>query len=427
MISANQLSLIEAVRAISSGRLSSEALLASCLERIDERESQVGAWMHIDRATSAATAQQPGAGPLSGIPIGIKDLIDTIDMPTGYGSPIYSDHFPCRDAASVSELRNAGAILLGKTVSTEFAYFQPGKTANPHDLQRTPGGSSSGSAAAVADFHVPAALGTQTAGSIIRPASFCGVVGYKPSYGLLPITGIRALAPSMDHLGTLTRTVEDAGFLAAILGRRPELDIQSEDDDWVPKIGFCETPQWQQAEPSTQALLRDAAQSLRSAGAVVQEFNLPEEFSDLGEAHPLAMDYEVSVTGLFEVTNHADQVSARFRERFAAGKATATRDYDSALQKAQQARAALTMAMDAASSGCDVLICPSAPGEAPDGLDATGDPVFNRIWTFSGVPCINVPGLKGPNNLPVGLQVVGRFGDDTRLLKAARWIHSQLG
>lgn len=231
----------------------------------------------------------------------------------------------------------------------------------------------------------------------------------------------------MDHLGTLTRTVEDAGFLAAILGRRPGLDIQSEDDDWVPKIGFCETPQWQQAEPSIQALLRDAAQSLRSAGAVVQEFSLPEEFSDLGEAHQLAMDYEVSVTGLFEVTNHADQVSARFRERFAAGKATATRDYDSAQQKAQQARAALNMAMDATSSGCDVLICPSAPGEAPEGLDATGDPVFNRIWTFSGVPCVSVPGLKGPNNLPVGLQVVGRFGDDTRLLKAARWIHKQLG
>lgn len=420
--SASHLSLIEAVQAIAEGELSSEELLQSCLERIDEREALVGAWMHVDRATAESAAKTPTAGPLSGIPIGIKDLIDTVDMPTGYGSPIYSDHFPGRDAACVSELRNAGAILLGKTVSTEFAYFQPGKTANPQDLKRTPGGSSSGSAAAVADFHVPAALGTQTAGSIIRPASFCGVVGYKPSYGFLPLTGIRALAPSMDHLGVLTRTVKDAGFLAAILGRRPELDIRSQSDDWVPKIGFCETPQWSHAEPSTQTLLRNAALALARAGASVKDISLPAPFSSLGQAHQLAMDYEVSFTGLFEVTNHPEQVSERFRERFEAGLNTPTSDYDSALGQALKARAALSDAM----CDCDVLICPSAPGEAPAGLDATGDPIFNRIWTFSGAPCINIPGLKGPNNLPVGLQVVGRFADDTRLLKAADWIQRQL-
>ncbi len=422
MSSANRLSLIDAIRSISQGRLSSETLVASCLDRIEEREAQVGAWMHIDRDAALSKARQPAPGALAGIPIGIKDLIDTVDMPTGYGSPIYSDHTPSRDAACVSELRNAGAVLMGKTVSTEFAYFQPGKTANPHDLARTPGGSSSGSAAAVADFHVPAALGTQTAGSIIRPASFCGVVGYKPSYGFLPLTGIRALAPSMDHLGVITRTVEDAGFLAATLGRRPELNIQSQTDNWVPRIAFCETPQWQQATPSTQTLMREAAIALSKAGAVVKDFTLPPEFQGLGEAHQLAMDYEVSFTGLFEVSNFADKVSEKFSQRFAAGQATDTRDYDHALKQALLARAALTNAMN----DCDVLICPSVPGEAPEGLEATGDPVFNRIWTFSGVPCITVPGLKGPHGLPVGLQVAGRYADDLRVLRAADWIFRQL-
>ncbi len=421
-VNPNTLSLLDAARAISDGTLSSETLLQSCLDRISDREDSVGAWMQIDRDGATSLAKHPVPGPLSGIPIGIKDLIDTVDMPTGYGSPIYTGHRPAQDAACVSIIRNAGGIVLGKTVSTEFAYFQPGKTANPHDLNRTPGGSSSGSAAAVADCHVPAALGTQTAGSIIRPASFCGVVGYKPSYGYLPLTGIRPLAPSMDHLGVLTRTVRDAGFLASLLGRRPELDIRSSSDGWVPKIGFCQTPQWDHADTTTQSLLTNAVEKLGKSGANIRDINLSASFAALADAHGLAMDYEVSFTGLFDVTNHPDQVSAKFRERFDAGQQVSSRDYDDALGQAQRSRVELRNAMNT----CDVLICPSAPGEAPLGLNATGDPVFNRIWTFAGVPCINVPGLTGPNNMPVGVQVIGRFGDDARVLQAAAWIQDHL-
>lgn len=420
--SPHKLSLLDAAQALSDGTLTPTTLVASCLERISEREGDVGAWMHLDPNSASAAAQQAKAGALSGLPIGIKDLIDTFDMPTGYGSEIYANHQPAQDAACVAIIRRAGGIAIGKTVSTEFAYFQPGKTANPHDQTRTPGGSSSGSAAAVADYHVPAALGTQTAGSIIRPASFCGVVGYKPSYGFLPLTGIRPLAPSMDHLGVLTRTVKDAGFLASVLGRRPELDMRQDADDFVPTIGFCQTPQWDAAEHSTQSLLGDAATKLGKVGAKISDITLPEIFASLAAAHGLAMDYEVSFTGLYDVTNHPDKVSAKYRERFNAGMNVLTRDYDHALDQAKRSRAALSDAM----GDCDILICPSAPGEAPVGLDATGDPVFNRIWTFSGVPCINIPGLVGPNNMPVGLQVVARFGDDARMLKAADWVARHL-
>ena len=418
----NRLSLIDAANALSSGTLTPHDLLQSCLDRISKREDAVGAWMQINTDGASMVAKNPTTGPLSGIPIGVKDLIDTVDMPTGYGSTIYAAHRPAQDAACVSILRNAGGNILGKTVSTEFAYFQPGKTANPHDRNRTPGGSSSGSAAAVADYHVPAALGTQTAGSIIRPASFCGVVGYKPTYGYLPLTGIRPLAPSMDHLGVLTRTVADAGFLASILGRRPGLDIRSSTNYSVPKIGFCQSRQWDHAETTTQSLLSDAATKLGKAGATMCDVELPLSFETLAAAHGLAMDYEVSFTGLFDVTNHPKQVSEKFRERFDAGQKVSSVDYDTALSMALRARVELRNIM----GDCDVLICPSAPGEAPLGLDATGDPVFNRMWTFTGVPCVNIPGLTGPNGMPVGLQVVGRFGDDARVLKVAAWIEKNL-
>ncbi len=226
----------------------------------------------------------------------------------------------------------------------------------------------------------------------------------------------------MDHLGVMTRTVKDAGFLASILGRRPELAIHQDSDDFVPTIGFCQTPQWDAAEASTQSLLEDAATRLGKAGAKVSSFALPDIFETLANAHGIAMDYEVSFTGLYDVSNHPDQVSAKFRERFDAGMKVLTSDYDKALDQAKQSRTALADAM----GDYDILICPSAPGEAPLGLNATGDPVFNRIWTFSGVPCINIPGLSGPNNMPVGLQVIGRFGDDARMLRAADWISRHL-
>jgi Asp-tRNA(Asn)/Glu-tRNA(Gln) amidotransferase A subunit family amidase len=418
----NTLSLLSAVRAIAGGQLTTATLIRSCLERIAERDDAVGAWAYLSANAALASAVQSPGGQLHGVPIGIKDLIDTVDMPTSYGSPIYDGYRPGWDATCVASIRNAGGIILGKTVTTEFAYFQPGKTANPHDVDRTPGGSSSGSAAAVADFQVPAAIGTQTAGSVIRPASYCGVVGYKPSYGLLPLAGVRPLAPSMDHIGIFARSVQDAGFLASILGRRPSLVVAEDDDGWTPRIGYCRTHEWDRAEPGTQALLDDAVKALGAAGATVIEVDLPASFGGLADAQALVMDYEVSFSGLFEVSKHREQVSAKFLERFDAGLAVTAQAYDAALEQVRVARAMFDGVMDT----CDVLLCPSAPGEAPKGLGATGNPIFNRVWNFLGGPCVNVPGLVGAAGMPVGVQIVGRPGDDLRALKAAAWVHAQL-
>lgn len=418
----NRLSLLSAVQAITDGTLTAEQLTESCLERIAERDESVGAWIYLAEDDARAAATQVHNGPLCGVPIGIKDLIDTHEMPTGYGSSIYKDYRPGWDAACVVALRNAGGIVLGKTVSTEFAWFGPGKTANPHDPTRTPGGSSSGSAAAVADFQVPAALGTQTAGSIIRPASFCGVVGYKPTYGLLPLTGVRPLSPSMDHMGVFARSVQDAGFLASIVGRRPSLRVSDIKDGWTPRIGFCRTHEWGFAESETQALLVNAAEALSGAGAPIVDISLPRTFADLSEAQVTVMNYEVSFSGLYEATHYRDQVSEKYIECFESGMAVTPEMYDCAVQKTVMARAELDNVM----GECDVLLCPSAPGEAPVGLLGTGDPIFNRAWTLLGLPCVNVPGLTGPNGMPVGVQLVGRLGDDAKVLQAASWVHAQL-
>jgi len=420
--SPNTLSLLSAVKAIEDGTLTAEGLVQSCLERIAERDEAVGAWMHVAGDAARSAAGQGAVGPLRGVPVGIKDLIDTVDMPTGYGSPIYDGYRPGWDAACVSRIRNAGGIILGKTVTTEFAYFGPGKTANPHDPGRTPGGSSSGSAAAVADFQIFAALGTQTAGSVVRPASFCGVVGYKPTYGVLPLAGVRALAPSMDHVGVFARTVQDAGYLASIIGRRPALVLEDILENWAPRIGFCRTHEWDHAEAGTQALLSDAAAALGVAGAKVTDVKLPMSYASLAVVQAQVMDYEVSFSGLYEVTNHRDQVSAKYLERFEVGAELGAEMYDAAKQQAATACAELDNIM----GECDVLMCPSAPGEAPQGLQATGDPVFNRIWSLLGVPCVSVPGLIGAAGMPVGVQIIGRPGDDARVLKAASWVHAIL-
>ena len=420
--SPNTLSLLSAVKAIDEGSLTAKSLIQSCLDRISERDQAVGAWTHLAGDAARDVAAKGSCGPLHGAPIGIKDLIDTVDMPTGYGSPIYDGYRPGWDAACVSAIRNAGGVILGKTVTTEFAYFGPGKTANPHDPGRTPGGSSSGSAAAVADFQVPAALGTQTAGSVIRPASFCGVVGYKPTYGLLPLTGVRPLAPSMDHLGVFARSVHDVGFLASMIGRRPSLMLSQDDGDWTPRVGFCRTHEWDHAEPETQALLSDGVRRLVSAGAQILDVDLPRSFVGLAEAQAQVMDYEVSFSGIFEVSNHRDKISAQYLEHFDSGSKVTSIIRDTAQKQLAGAQASLDDVM----GECDVLMCPSAPGEAPEGLHATGDPAFNRIWTFLGVPCVNVPGLTGAAGMPVGVQIVGRPGDDQRVLQAAAWVHARL-
>jgi Asp-tRNA(Asn)/Glu-tRNA(Gln) amidotransferase A subunit family amidase len=423
MAEPHELSVVAAAAEIAAERLTAEALVESCLARIAEREATVGAWEFLDRVQVLAQARAldrgPRRGPLHGIPIGIKDIIDTQDMPTGCGSPIYRDRRAAWDAACVALLRAAGAVILGKTVTTEFAYFQPGKTANPHDPRHTPGGSSSGSAAAVADRMVPAALGTQTAGSIIRPAAFCGVVGYKPTFGSFSLAGVKPFSPSLDTLGVFARTVEDLPLLRrGLLGAEERIPAPA-----APRIGLCRTAHWSVAEPAAQHALEQAATQLAAAGAIVTETEGTADFGAVTEAQKTIMAFEAARSYASELFFHNAAVSAKLRELAAAGIACPVADYHRALSLAEDARRKL----DDHFRNLDVLVAPSAAGEAPEGLGATGDPLFNRAWTLLHVPTLTLPVFKGPSGLPVGIQLVGRRGDDARLFAAAAWIARNCG
>ena len=414
---------LEAARRIADGSLTSEAVVRACLDRIGEREPLVQAWQHLDidaALTMARHLDQFGSGPLKGIPLGVKDIIDTVDMPTGYGSPLYETFRPPRDAACVALARHAGALILGKTVTTEFAYFQPGMTRNPHDPVRTPGGSSSGSAAAVASGMVPLAFGTQTAGSIIRPASFCGCVGYKPTFGLIDRTGVRPFADSLDTVGVFATTIEDAAFFASVIAGRPNLRIA--DEALRPRIGLTRTHAWEAAEPATAKIFDEAAARMRAAGLEVRAVALPDRWRGLLEAQKTIMAFEAVRSHAPEMLNTSDHLSVKLRELLEAGALIAPEDYDAARALVAEARDGFGDVLE----GFDVLLTPSAPGEAPEGLEATGDPVFNRMWTALGVPCISVPGLIGPSGMPVGVQVVGRWGDDQRALAASATIGRSL-
>jgi Asp-tRNA(Asn)/Glu-tRNA(Gln) amidotransferase A subunit family amidase len=408
----------DAAREIAAGRLRAEALVSAALERITARERVVGAWHHLDPDAILAAARRCDAsapsGPLHGVPIAVKDLIDTVDMPTGYGSSIYEGHRPAADAACVALARAAGAIVVGKTVTTEFACFTAGKTANPRNPAHTPGGSSSGSAAAVADGMVPLALGTQTAGSVIRPASFCGVVGFKPSFGVIPRAGVKPLADSLDTIGTMARNVADAAFFAGVLSGRPALrDVAM--PAAAPRFGLYRTPMWEDAEPSTVAALGHARAALERAGARVAEIAIPPEHQGLTAAQDTVMGFEL-VRGLaYERLQHSAELSPRLAQLLDAGMAIGADVYDAALAETAAARAGLGGFF----GSCDALLAPAAPGEAPEGLGYTGNPLFNRMWTLLGTPCVTLPSIWGANGLPTGIQLVGRIGDDARLMAAA--------
>ena len=421
----HQLTALEALSRIEAGTLTSEALVASCLERIKDREAVVGAWHYLapEQALEAARMADKAApgGLLRGIPVAVKDLYDTVDMPTGYGSPIYTGHRPVADASTVTQMRADGGVVLGKTVTTEFAYFAPGKTANPHNPAHTPGGSSSGSAAAIADFMAPLAFGSQTVGSTIRPASYCGVVGYKPSYGFVARAGMRPLAETFDTVGVLTRSVADAAYFVSVLSRRPSLRIAGTLDT-PPRIGLCRTHEWPAADKDVAAALDTAVRLATDAGAQVRDITLPEIFSRLAKAQGVIVDYEAARTAAYDLAVHRNLVSKSFAERADAGFACPPEAYDEALLIVAEAQASL----DAAMGDVDVLLCPSAPGEAPKGLGATGDPVFNRMGTALRVPCLNIPGLTGHTGLPVGVQLIGRFKDDRRVLAVGAWLQSLL-
>src|SRR5216683_1269802 len=419
------LSARDAAREIAAGRLSAEALVAACLERIAAREPVVGAWHHLDRDAALAAARccdtSAPSGPLHGIPIAVKDLIDTVDMPTGYGSAIYEGHRPAADAACVALARAAGAIVLGKTVTTEFACFTAGKTANPHNPAHTPGGSSSGSAAAVADGMAPLALGTQTAGSVIRPASYCGVVGFKPSFGTIARAGVKPLSDSLDTIGTMARNVADAAFFAGILGGRPGLREVAMPAA-PPRFGLYRTPMWEEREPSTEAALNHARTALERAGAQIAEIEVPPEHRGLTAAQERVMGFEL-VRGLaYERLQHSGELSPRLGQLLDAGMKVGADAYDAACTETAAARAHL----DRFFGPCAAVLAPAAPGEAPAGLSYTGNPVFNRMWTLLGVPCVTLPAIWGGSGLPTGVQLVGRPGCDAELMAAALFVERAL-
>ena len=421
-----QLSARAIVAAVARRELTVEAVTRAYAERISAVESEVMAWQFFDPAQAIDTARAlDRAGPhgaLQGLPIGVKDLIDTADMPTTYGSPIYAGHRPLTDAACVAACRDAGAVIMGKTVSTEFATFKPGMTRNPRapaDAPRTPGGSSSGSAAAVAAGMVPLAFGTQTAGSIIRPAAYCGVVGYKPTHGSLPLAGVKPLSPSLDTVGVLARSVDDAAFFIGTLLR---VDLLPARSGSALRVGLCRTPHWEQASPDARRLFEQSARLLQQGGAMVSDVDLPASWGGLTSAQIAVMGYEAAAAFAPERRLHAAQLSPAFAEFLAAGLQVDGTGFAAAQRQAAQARVELGALFETV----DVLLAPSAEGEAPAGLAATGNPIFNRLWTLLGVPCVHVPAGTGGHGMPVGVTLVGPLWADAQALAAAHLLERSL-
>jgi amidase len=416
----NELTATEIVSAVAAGTATCEAVARACLDRIAAREPQVRAWQYLDPDQVIAQARSLDRngrrGPLHGVPFGVKDIIDTCDMPTEYGTPIHRGHRPGRDAACVALSRKAGALLLGKTVTTEFANVTPGKTRNPLDLTRTPGGSSSGSGAAVADCHVPLAIGTQTTGSTTRPASFCGVFGYRPTWGDLRMTGVMEASGSLDTLGILARSIEDVALYRDVLLGVDTMPLPG--DVPAPRIGFCRPYFWDRLEPATQKLLEDAAGRLARAGARLEEMTLPEGFEELEAAHRWISGFEMARNLTWELENHAGQISEKLREgRLKDGLACTYDRYCEMRALVVRCGERLAPVMDP----YDVLLAPAAPGEAPAGWEPVPHPWVYMVWTAMHVPSVTLPVFTGPNGLPIGAQFIGKRCEDRGMLAAARW------
>ena len=412
------LSARELAAAVARREFTVQAVARAWLERIEAAEPQLRAWQHLDPQQVLASASELDRlalqAPLLGVPVGVKDLMDTADMPTSYGSPIYAGHRPRVDAACVAACREAGALIMGKTVTTEFATFQPGPTRNPKapaGQARTPGGSSSGSAAAVAAGMVPLAFGTQTAGSIVRPAAYCGVVGYKPTHGMLPLAGIKPLAPSLDTVGVLARSVDDAAFFVGTLA--------GSQFQWLPsssfRVGLCQTPHWDRASDDARRALADAARLLEQAGAKVVDVELPASWNGLTQAQIDIMGHEALAAFAPERRAHPEL----FSPAFSAFLTLATAVDGARLAAAHRLADRALGELDTLFKSVDVLVAPSAEGEAPAGLGATGDPIFNRMWTLLGVPCVHVPLGVGAQGMPVGVTVIGPRWLDAQALGAA--------
>jgi len=408
---------------IRNGELKSEVLVRACLERIAAREPEVQAWEWLDPDQALAEAQArdavPPGGPLHGVPVGIKDIIDTADMPTCYGSAIYADHRPAQDAACVAALRAAGAVIIGKTVTTEFATFRPGKTRNPHDPGRTPGGSSSGSAAAVAAGMVPVALGSQTVGSVIRPASFCGVVGFKASQGRLSLDGVKPLAYALDSLGCFARGIADVELWFSVLGGEPVLPQRN----GPPRIAMVRTAYWDEAAAETRAIVEAACTRFAEVGAEISQPALSPDFNRLAAVQDVIFTAGAVAALETEWQDHRDKLSPQLVSVLERGAAVNAEELAAAERTAEHCRAEVAELF----GEIDLIIAPSAPGEAPEGLGATGDPLFNRMWTMLLGPCLSLPAGRGPHGLPVGVQLISAPGRDAALLRDARWVSDALG
>lgn len=436
----NWLSATDAARAIRDGAISAEQLTEACLARVREVDDAVQAWAFLDpehalrqaRELDAQRRQGGPTGPLHGVPVAVKDIIDTGDMPTEDGTVLHAGRTPSRDAAVVAALRAAGAVVFGKTVTTELATYAPGKTRNPHNPQHTPGGSSSGSAAAVAAGMVPLALGSQTNGSVIRPASFCGVYGFKPTHGLIPRTGVLKLSRTLDHVGAFARSVEDVALLAEQLvgydvgdpdtrvrARPPLVDTAGTEPPLLPQLAFIKGPVWGRATEET----RDAfAELVAALGERVFEIDLGDSAQRALEDHRTIMEAEMAANLDLEWERGRDRISASLRSQLERGRQATALDYQRACARIPR----LNDGFDDIFERCEAIVTPAAAGTAPQGLDSTGDPAFCTLWTLCGMPALSLPLMRGANGLPLGVQLVGPRGGDARLLRTARWMVSRL-
>jgi len=416
------LSALDLARRIEAGDLSPRAAVELCAAAIAERERGIGAFAALDLDAARRRADEPALAtlPLRALPVGIKDIFDTADFATAYGSPIYAGHRPKADAAMVSLVRRAGGIVPGKTVTTQFASLEPAATRNPRNPAHTPGGSSSGSAAAIAAGMLPLALGSQTGGSVIRPAAFCGVAGFKPSFRLLPTVGMKCFSWSLDTVGLFAKGVTDVAFAAAaITGRDLRVD---ERPPSVPVIAIVRAD-WDKASAAMQDAVERAARAAETAGAKIRELELPPIFAEATDAHRTIADYEAFRALAFEYDRHRDCLGPVLRQQLDDAAAIDTDAYDDARRTTRRARKAL---LDHLADG-EVVLAPSAPGAAPRGFGSTGEPTFNRLWTLLGTPCVNVPGLSDTAGLPLGVQVVARFGRDRFALAAAAFLEQAIG
>jgi Asp-tRNA(Asn)/Glu-tRNA(Gln) amidotransferase A subunit family amidase len=437
----HRLGLVEILAAYREGRATVHDYIAALSDRIAAREGDVRAWEWFEPARAMAEAEERAGGilkdlPLFGVPVGLKDIIATRGIPTRLGSRIFANQVPARSASLVRRMEALGGMVMGKTVTTEFAFRQPGKTRNPWNLAHTPGGSSSGSAAAVASGFVPVAVGTQTLGSVIRPAAFCGVVGFKPSFGAISRDGVHPFSRTLDHVGVFARSVADAAWFGACLmgqdardeatsirGAMRTLAVPLAPLGHAPRIAVVKTSKWSLASEAQAANFAEAVAMLKDAGAVVREVPLPKAFDDAWNVARDIMDFDAARTFFAIESRHRLQLSAVLVELLDRGKRITSEAHARNLVKREEYRRWLDGLFD----GCDAIATIPAPGEAPEGLGNTGDATFCSLWTLTGLPAVTIPSGRGPRGLPLGMQLVGRYREDERALQVAAWCEATLG